>query len=220
MAKKTKSNKPFYKKVWFWVLAAILVIGGCNDTDEPSEDPNGTTAPSTSYIAETTAPTAVPETTVPETTVFENTAPETTAPETTDPKSSTPKATTPKPTDPKPTDPEPTTEPTVPATTTPAPTDAETVAPETNVPETTTPKATSAPSGNRGNSSSDANQNSSQSGADSSQHTYIANKSTEKFHYPYCSSVKTMNEENKWEFTGTREELINMDYKPCGICNP
>ena len=28
--KKEKDSKPFYKKVWFWILLAILAIGGSN----------------------------------------------------------------------------------------------------------------------------------------------------------------------------------------------
>ena len=50
--------------------------------------------------------------------------------------------------------------------------------------------------------------------------TYIANTNTGKFHYPSCSSVGQMKESNKWYFTGTRDELIEMGYKPCGRCNP
>lgn len=50
--------------------------------------------------------------------------------------------------------------------------------------------------------------------------TYVANKNTMKFHYPYCSSVPTIHEDNRWDFTGTREELIEMGYVPCKKCNP
>ena len=28
--KKEKASKPFYKKVWFWILVALLAIGGSN----------------------------------------------------------------------------------------------------------------------------------------------------------------------------------------------
>ncbi len=37
--------------------------------------------------------------------------------------------------------------------------------------------------------------------------TYIANKNTKKFHYPYCNSV------------GQVKEAILQGYKPCGNCN-
>ena len=50
--------------------------------------------------------------------------------------------------------------------------------------------------------------------------TYILNTNTKKFHYPDCSSVNDMKEKNKEAFTGSREELIEMGYSPCGKCNP
>lgn len=50
--------------------------------------------------------------------------------------------------------------------------------------------------------------------------TYIANTNTKKFHYPSCSSVNQMKESNKWYFTGTRDELIDLGYDPCKRCNP
>lgn len=49
---------------------------------------------------------------------------------------------------------------------------------------------------------------------------YILNTNSKKFHYPSCSSVKQMSEKNKASFTGTRDELINKGYDPCGRCNP
>lgn len=49
---------------------------------------------------------------------------------------------------------------------------------------------------------------------------YIVNTNTGKFHYPYCHSVDRMKESNKWYYTGTREELIEMGYDPCGNCHP
>lgn len=50
--------------------------------------------------------------------------------------------------------------------------------------------------------------------------SYIANTSTYKFHKPSCSSVKQMNESNKWYYTGTRDDLIAKGYDPCGHCHP
>lgn len=50
--------------------------------------------------------------------------------------------------------------------------------------------------------------------------TYILNTNTMKFHFPSCSSVARMNEENKQVYTGTREDVIAMGYDPCGRCNP
>ena len=53
-----------------------------------------------------------------------------------------------------------------------------------------------------------------------SETTYILNTGSQKFHYPDCASVDKMSEENRETFTGTREELIDMGYSPCGQCNP
>ena len=49
---------------------------------------------------------------------------------------------------------------------------------------------------------------------------YVANMNTKKFHYPSCSSVRQIKAENRWDYTGTREELISMGYDPCRKCNP
>lgn len=50
--------------------------------------------------------------------------------------------------------------------------------------------------------------------------SYILNKNTKKFHYPSCSSVDRMKESNKEYYTGSRDELINRGYDPCGNCHP
>ena len=50
--------------------------------------------------------------------------------------------------------------------------------------------------------------------------SYILNKNSHVFHYPYCSSVGKMSEKNKVYFEGTRDEAIAQGYKPCGVCHP
>ena len=49
---------------------------------------------------------------------------------------------------------------------------------------------------------------------------YVLNMNTMKFHYPNCSSVKDIKDKNRWDYTGTREEIIEMGYVPCKKCNP
>ena len=49
---------------------------------------------------------------------------------------------------------------------------------------------------------------------------YIANKNTKKFHYPSCSSANEIKASNRWDYVGTREELIDMGYAACKRCNP
>ena len=50
--------------------------------------------------------------------------------------------------------------------------------------------------------------------------SYVMNTGTKKFHLPSCSSVAKMKDSNKQSFTGTRQELIDKGYSPCGKCNP
>jgi DNA-entry nuclease len=50
--------------------------------------------------------------------------------------------------------------------------------------------------------------------------TYILNTSGKKIHKPTCSSVSSMKEENKQEYTGDFQELLDMGYSPCGSCKP
>lgn len=49
---------------------------------------------------------------------------------------------------------------------------------------------------------------------------YVINTSTGKFHYSWCSSVGQMKESNKWYYSGTHDEVVNMGYVPCQRCCP
>lgn len=49
---------------------------------------------------------------------------------------------------------------------------------------------------------------------------YILNTSTKKFHRPGCSAVKKMKEKNRQESRQSRDELIQIGYTPCALCNP
>ncbi len=49
---------------------------------------------------------------------------------------------------------------------------------------------------------------------------YVLNTNSKRFHYPSCGSVTQMKDKNKKEYHGTREELIEQGYKPCGNCEP
>lgn len=50
--------------------------------------------------------------------------------------------------------------------------------------------------------------------------TYIINVNSRKFHTPDCSDTDRISESNKAEYSGDREELIEMGYDPCKKCNP
>ena len=49
-------------------------------------------------------------------------------------------------------------------------------------------------------------------------YTFILNTSTHKYHDSKCSTLKDLKDENREEFTGTREEVEAMGYEPCGRC--
>ena len=57
-------------------------------------------------------------------------------------------------------------------------------------------------------------------GEEENERDYVANKNTLKFHYPTCSSVEKIKPSNRWDFHGTREELITKGYVPCKRCSP
>ena len=49
---------------------------------------------------------------------------------------------------------------------------------------------------------------------------YILNKNTKRFHLPSCPSAQETKDKNKESYSGSREELIERGYVPCGRCNP
>lgn len=49
---------------------------------------------------------------------------------------------------------------------------------------------------------------------------YVLNTNSKKIHLPSCSSVDDMNPENRKDYTGTKEELLNQGYSECGFCKP
>lgn len=50
--------------------------------------------------------------------------------------------------------------------------------------------------------------------------TYILNNNTKKFHYESCGSAEKISDKNRGTYTGSRDELLNMGYSPCGNCDP
>ena len=49
---------------------------------------------------------------------------------------------------------------------------------------------------------------------------YILNVNSGKFHLADCGQTKSISEENKQEYTGNRQELIEQGYSPAGCCDP
>ncbi len=50
--------------------------------------------------------------------------------------------------------------------------------------------------------------------------TYLINTKSGKFHLPDCSGAASMSEDNRRVFTGSRQELLDQGYTPCGQCKP
>ena len=89
-------------------------------------------------------------------------------------------------------------------TTTAGTTAASPTAPAAAVSSTTAPKNTTAPAAYD----------------EEAEHDYILNTNTKKFHKPDCASVKETKDKNKQTFHGTRDEVIEKGYDPCGRCHP
>jgi DNA-entry nuclease len=52
-------------------------------------------------------------------------------------------------------------------------------------------------------------------------YSYIGNRNSHVFHYPYCDSVSDMKEKNKVYFEdATRDEVMEQGFRPCQRCKP
>ena len=49
---------------------------------------------------------------------------------------------------------------------------------------------------------------------------YVLNRSSKKFHLATCSAVNDIKDQNREDFTGDRQVVIDAGYSPCGTCNP
>lgn len=49
---------------------------------------------------------------------------------------------------------------------------------------------------------------------------WVINTNTGKFHYPSCSHAKKIKSSNRWDYNGTRDDVVGMGYSPCGSCHP
>ncbi len=58
------------------------------------------------------------------------------------------------------------------------------------------------------------------SSTSSAQQDYVLNVKNKKFHKPSCTAASEISSANRQDFTGTREELIERGYSPCGQCKP
>lgn len=49
---------------------------------------------------------------------------------------------------------------------------------------------------------------------------YVVNTDSGKFHLSTCASAQTLSADNKLVYTGSREDLVDQGYTPCGRCKP
>lgn len=49
---------------------------------------------------------------------------------------------------------------------------------------------------------------------------FVLNTNSKKFHKKTCASIDTIKEKNRADFKGTRAELTEKGYSPCGMCEP
>ena len=63
-----------------------------------------------------------------------------------------------------------------------------------------------------GGNGSDAN--------DGQNYNYVLNTNSKKFHLATSNCVDRISDKNRENYSGTREDLIQDGYSPCGICNP
>lgn len=50
--------------------------------------------------------------------------------------------------------------------------------------------------------------------------TYVVNINTDKFHRMDCKHVEDIKAKNRWDYEGSREDLIKFKYTPCKTCDP
>ena len=52
------------------------------------------------------------------------------------------------------------------------------------------------------------------------EYDYVLNTNTMKFHYPSCKSVEDIKDENREDYHGARDKVIDRGFSPCGRCKP
>lgn len=50
--------------------------------------------------------------------------------------------------------------------------------------------------------------------------TYVLNRASVKFHRPECAWAAKISGENRIDWTGDRETLLEVGYRPCSVCKP
>ena len=203
--------------IFILILCTLGLFAGCGGPSQSS----GSNSPEVSVTEQDSAaePTNEVEAVESPTTPTPQPTPKPTSQPTPEPTPQPTPEPTPQPT-PEPT-PQPTPEPTPQPTPqpTPEPTPQPTPQPTPEPTPQPTPQPTPEPTPNKDDGSSQEN-NDVPSPDRSSVRDYVINTNTKKFHYPSCNSVEDIKPENRWDYSGTREEIIEMGYVPCKKCKP
>ena len=208
------------------IAVVIFVVGCCFIPASETAVPEGTDSTDSVVNEEVTAPstieatqeTAVEPTVEPTTEPVTETITEPTEPPTTEPLETEPPATEPPETKPPVTEP-PATEPqeTKPSVTEPPVTEPPETKPAVTEPPATNPPETKPPVGippETDPPEKDENEGHKQ------YYVVNENKSSRRFHDPSCPSADDIKEENRRDYYGTRDELIDQGYVPCKKCHP
>ncbi len=81
-------------------------------------------------------------------------------------------------------------------------------------------EASAAPDAEAGTEAVEDNMNFTESPIEDVGQDYVINTNSGKFHFPSCSSAKKIKPSNRRDYCGSREDLINQGYSPCGRCHP
>ncbi len=49
---------------------------------------------------------------------------------------------------------------------------------------------------------------------------YVLNSGSKVFHHPWCGYADDIDEENREILSGTKNEMLQKGYRPCGKCKP
>lgn len=70
------------------------------------------------------------------------------------------------------------------------------------------------------NSLASSSSSSSSNSGSATASTYVLNTGSKKIHKATCSSVSTISDKNKKEYTGSLDSLVDQGYTACGSCKP
>ena len=83
-----------------------------------------------------------------------------------------------------------------------------------------TAQSETAPARSASSTSDAAGASNSRTAKSASKVTYVLNTNSKKIHRPSCRFVDRISDDNREDYTGTYDDLIDMGYEPCKTCDP